>query len=98
MSWQVHAANRKAYHYTECDSDLVDAMLTIAGDDHTKHSLLGEGPADAKGQPIVFKDSPVAMGHVQVVRPNEGFPVLRIRVSPPKGLIYAPSGTCQTCY
>ena len=92
IRWTVQVANRKAYHYTLNRDDLVEATVQVSGEDHFYHALEGVCSDEAK-QPLVPKGASVALGGVQVVRPNPDYPELRLRITPPKGLIYAPTNT-----
>ncbi|MGR9054267.1 MAG: hypothetical protein ACU84J_16635, partial [Gammaproteobacteria bacterium] len=92
VEWTVETANRKAFHYTAHDGDHVTASVTLSGDRHEPVALLGRSPADSP-DPLVMPDHAVELGAIQVIKPNGEFPELRLRITPPKGLIYAPSNT-----
>ena len=92
--WQISAANRKAFHYTLAEGDLVEAAVTIPGDDHSVHSLLGASPQGA-ANPIIPEGQNIPLGQVRVICPNPSWPEVRIRITPPQGLIYAPSNTAE---
>jgi hypothetical protein len=87
--WTVTVANLKAHHYTLKDGDRISAHVRARGDHHTREELKGISPDGA--QPLVPKGSHVPLGWVQVPRPDDKFPECRLRVTPPKGLVYAPT-------
>ncbi|MEP3329687.1 hypothetical protein [Sedimentitalea sp.] len=93
LRFRVHAANRKAFHYTGANGDHVDAIVELSGDRHDRVALNGVSP-DGADNPIV-QDQPLPLGAVQVIRPNDEFREIRLRITPPKGRIYAPSNTAE---
>ncbi|SLN67662.1 hypothetical protein ROG8370_03156 [Roseovarius gaetbuli] len=93
LKWRVHAANRKAFHYTGAEGDHVDAIIEMSGDQHDKVPLSGISPKGAEN-PIIHGD-PLPLGAVQVIRPNAEFNEIRLRITPPKGHIYAPTNTAK---
>lgn len=93
ITWRVHAANRKAFHYTGAKGDHVDAVVSLPGNHHRKTVLNGVSPSGADN-PIICGD-PLPLGEVQVIRPTGNFPELRLRLTPPKGHIYAPTDTAE---
>lgn len=93
LNWRVHAANRKAFHYTGAQGDHVDAIVELTGNQHERADLNGISPAVAEN-PIVH-NAPLHLGAVQVIRPNEEFKGIRLRITPPKGRIYAPVNTAE---
>lgn len=90
--WQISAANRKAYHYTLAEGDRLEATVTIAGSDHRIHPLSGVSPQGA-ANPLIPEGQNIPLGQVRVIRPNPSWPEVRLRITPPQGLIYAPSNT-----
>ena len=90
--WHISVANRKAYHYTLAEGDRLEATVTISGADHRLHPLLGTSPPNAEN-PIIPEGMHVPLGQIRVIRPNPSWPEVRLRVTPPQGLIYAPSNT-----
>ena len=90
--WQIRVANRKAYHYTLAEGDRVEANVTISGEDHRIHPLLGSSPQDADN-PLIPEGMYIPLGQIRVIRPNPTWPEVRLRITPPQGLIYAPSNT-----
>ena len=93
VTWHIHTANRKAYHYTLSEGDQADAKVEIPGDCHDKTPLDGVSPEGA-ANPLILGD-PVPLGAVQVICPTNDWPELRLRVTPPKGHIYAPTNTAS---
>ncbi|MGK7940654.1 MAG: hypothetical protein AB4062_10995 [Crocosphaera sp.] len=92
--WQITVANRKAYHYTLAEGDFVEASVTISGEDYRIHPLLGKSPQNVEN-PIVPEGMYIPLGHLRVIRPNPSWPEVRLRVTPPQGLIYAPTNTSE---
>ena len=90
VAWQVRLANHKAFHLTYADGDKIESALDIAGDDHHAKTLEGRAPAGA-AEPLVPTDKSIPQGRVQVIRPNEAFPGLRLRFYAPPGHAYAPT-------
>ena len=93
LTWRVHAANRKAFHYTGAEGDHVDAIVEVPGDRHDKVALDGVSRKGAKN-PIV-NGAPLPLGAVQIIRPNDEWNIVRLRITPPKGRIYAPTDTAD---
>ncbi|MGI9499642.1 MAG: hypothetical protein ACR2P3_06370 [Geminicoccaceae bacterium] len=92
VRWTVAVANLKPYHYTLEDSDRVEALVDdIGANDTSRHDLEGKSPDDAGGPLLASEDDPVHFGAMQVVRPTNELPGLRLRVYAPKGVVYAPS-------
>jgi hypothetical protein len=88
--WTVTVANLKAHHYTLDDGDRISAKVEARGDHHTREELKGTSPENSV-QPLVPKGAHIPLGWVQVPRPDDEFPECRLRVTPPKGLVYAPT-------
>lgn len=93
LRWTVKAANLKAWHFTGSQGDIVRAELSMTGDGDGGHyramPLLGHSPAVEPR--LVPAAHPIPMGQVQLVRPDGKWPGLRMRFTPPAGLVYAPS-------
>jgi hypothetical protein len=94
IEWQVTVANRKAYHYTLAEGDLVEATVNISGADRRIHSLLGTSPPQVEN-PLIPEGMSIPLGQVRAIVPNPTWPEVRLRISPPQGLIYAPSNTSE---
>jgi len=90
ISWHIHCANLKSFHYTYEEGDRIDAVLKLRGDDTVRHTLEGRSPANAK-QPLVPKNTFVPFGAVQLARPNKAFPEIRLRFYAPPGVTYGPT-------
>jgi hypothetical protein len=90
ITWNVHCAQLKAFHYTYDDADRIDALLQLKGNDTQRHSLQGRSPVKAK-QPLVPKGANVPLGEVQLAQPTAEFPEFRLRFYAPAGLIYGPT-------
>lgn len=87
IRWKVQLANRKAHNMTLCSDDVISAELEIAGDDTTAKPLLAKSQGT---NPLVLPESPLPFGHVQLARPSQELPELRLRFFPPKGVVYGP--------
>ena len=94
VSWGVELANLKAYHYTRQAGDRVEAKLNLADNEHQRVTISGSSPVDSS-DPLVRADRPIAMGEVQLPRPNSQFPELRLHFIAPAGLIYGPEDLDQ---
>ncbi len=92
IQWKITVANRKAYHYTLAEGDRVEATVTISGEEYGIHPLLGKSPQGAEN-PIIPEGMDIPLGQITVIRPDDTWPEVRLRVTPPQGLIYAPSNT-----
>jgi len=90
LSWRVEAGNDKAYHYTLSEADRVAAAVDIPAGDFAKKPLEGRSPEGA-GEPLVLADAPIPFGHVQACRPAGDFTTFRLRLTPGKGDVYAPT-------
>ena len=89
LTWNVHFANLKSHDYTYEHGDRIDAKLTLNGADTTRHTLEGRSPAKAK-QPLVPRNAFVPMGAVQIAKPSDQFPEIRLRFYAPAGHTYGP--------
>ena len=90
ISWRIEAANLKAWHYTFAPGDRIEAKLRIGGADTRVHALEGRPPKGA-ARPAVRGKGFVALGAVQLAKPSEEFPEIRLRYYAPKGLVYGPT-------
>lgn len=88
VTWSVDVGNLKPYHITLRDGDRINARHTLAGDDTARHEIFGRSPGVA--QPLVGHPDGIPMGAVQLSRPDDAFPELRLRFYAPKGVIYGP--------
>jgi hypothetical protein len=89
LTWRVNVFNLKTFYLTRSPGDRIEASVKIGGDSHDSQSLDGKSPADAEA-PLVPKDVRIPLGSVQVIRPTDAFPELRLRFTPPAGKVYAP--------
>lgn len=94
VRWTVAVANLKAYHYTLQDGDRVEATVEVTAADTRSRDLQGLSPPVA-GERLVLGPSGVRFGKVQTVRPTDALPGLRLRVSAPEGVVYAPMDVGQ---
>ena len=90
ITWNVHCAQLKAFHYTYDEADRIDAHVKLSGNDTRRHALEGRSPAHAK-QPLVLKNEHVPLGGVQLARPTGEFPEIRLRFHAPAGFAYGPT-------
>src|ERR1700704_2510446 len=94
ISWDIHVAQLKAFHYTYDDGDRIDGLLHLSGTDTKRHTLEGRSPSSTK-PPLVPKSAFVPLGAVQVAAPSSAFPEIRLRFYAPAGLVYAPSNFAE---
>ena len=105
LKFEVEARNRKAQRRTG-NPDLAIGNfdgLTIAGDDHSVHAVVGKSPPTAT-RPMIPPPSTIPLGAVQVLRPRNqpasgsepwasdvNVAVVRLRFTPATGLMYGHS-------
>ena len=102
MRYEITAANRKAERRTGIASCSFVARNVVQGNDHSEHALLAFSPHTSGEEPLVYQEQPIPLGQFQVIRPKERHislsldgpsvdcSVLRVRFTPPKGLVYGP--------
>ncbi|WP_030723800.1 hypothetical protein [Streptomyces sp. NRRL S-237] len=90
VRWEVEVANLKAHHCTLSPGDRIEAGAELAGDDHLRRPLEGRSPQGAD-RPLVPAGRHVPLGSVQVPRPDDRFPELRLRFTPATGAVYGPT-------
>lgn len=88
VTWEVEVANNKAYRRTDDVDDKI-AASALLHEDYARTALEGTGPNLLPGRTL-------PLGHVQVIRPTEDEPNLRLRFTPAKGLVYGASPTRLT--
>ncbi|HSY48840.1 MAG TPA: hypothetical protein VLC46_08520 [Thermoanaerobaculia bacterium] len=80
VEWRAQVGNHKAFRRTGKAPDRIDADTGwFRG--HRPHPLAGQCENFLDGKSIPF-------GDVQFIRPSRRFPEIRLRFTPPKGLIY----------
>ena len=84
VSWKARVANRKAARRTGNERDVVTAS-TGWFSHHRLQRLEGHCPH------FVSESAFIDFGHVRYIHPNPGFPQIRLRFTPAKGLIYGPN-------
>jgi hypothetical protein len=94
LLWKVEVANLKPHHYTLEKSDRIAATVEIAGNITQRQLLLGISPQNTL-HPLVIADKPLPLGSFQLTNPSDEFPEIRLRFTPPKGLVYAPTNLKQ---
>jgi hypothetical protein len=94
ITWEVHLANLKAFHYTFQKDDRVDARITLSGAQTQRAPLRGVSPAGAAA-PLALASAPVPLGAVQVSKLTAEFPEVRLRFFAPAGLVYGPADLGQ---
>ena len=94
VRWRVHVANLKPFHMTLDDGDRLEAILELGGEDSGRRELEGRTPG-AVPRPLLRPGRFIGLGWVQVARPSPGFPELRLRFTPPRGLVYGPLNLAQ---
>jgi hypothetical protein len=91
VTWSIAVANLKPYQHTRAPGDRVIAEMTVRGDVTTRRPLLGVSPAaPAHPHPLVIDAAPLPLGELQITKLDADASVCRMRVTPPKGLVYAP--------
>lgn len=90
VTWEVHQANHKAFHLTGHEGDKIESKVEIAGADHAVKALEGRPPSGAD-KPILVDGKRILQGRVQVTKPSEAFPGLRLRFYAPPGHAFAPT-------
>lgn len=88
LNWEVEVANNKAYRRTQDVNDRIIAKVSLR-DVYTIAALEGIGANLLAGKFL-------PLGHVQLIRPTNDFPGLRMRFTPAKGLVYGASLTRMT--
>jgi hypothetical protein len=88
VTWSVDVGNLKSYHITLSDGDRINARRELAGDDTARHEIFGRSPDVA--QALVRHPDGIPMGAIQLSKPDDSFPELRMRFYAPKGVIYGP--------
>jgi hypothetical protein len=101
VQYRITAGNQKAARRTQQASCSFTAEAVINGDDHAPHDLNAYSRHTGGEQPLVFRDKPIYVGRLQVIRPVHGawpsaedpqidLSVLRLRFTPPPGRVYGP--------
>ncbi len=105
LSFRIDARNRKAARRAD-DENLVFGTfpaLEVAATDHAVRELAGESPPSAGAEPMIPNGRGIALGRFQVIRPSPqpaaeqavwarqvDVSTLRVRFTPPRGLVYGP--------
>lgn len=89
VRWTIEIGNLKAFHYTYDLGDRIKASVEIGAEDHKVTSIIGASPAQAPIKLITLERG-LPLGAIQAARPSRKFSGIRLRVYPPKGLIYGP--------
>lgn len=90
LQWKIEVANLKPHHYTLDKSDRIVASVELTGDVTQQHLLQGISPQDVQ-QPLATVDKPLLLGTIQLTRPTDEFPEIRLRFTPGKGVVYGPT-------
>ncbi len=100
LFYEINAANRKVERRTGEASHSVVARECVRGDDHAVRELKAFSPHTSGQEPLVLEDRPIPFGLFQVLRPTTRIVriadhdvdcgILRVRFTPPKGLVYGP--------
>jgi hypothetical protein len=90
VRWTVTVANLKPFHYTGKPDDRISASVSVKGDEHGRVALHGRAPRDTP-RPLVPHGRDIPLGSVQALKPSPKFPDVRLRFTPPHGLIYGPA-------
>jgi len=102
---RVAAANHKAARRS---GDPACAFGAVADIDHASHEPVDLLASSTGARPLVPADHPIPLGRVQAIRPTVGTAdtpsldvdtdVLRLRVTPAKGLVYGPPSAVEGVY
>ncbi|GAA6179575.1 hypothetical protein NBRC116594_10130 [Shimia sp. NS0008-38b] len=88
LTWGVAIGNLKPYHITLRESDRILAKRELSGDDTARHEIYGTSPEG--GEPVIAHPTGIPMGAVQLSKPDDAFPELRLRFYAPEGVVYGP--------
>lgn len=80
LQWEVAVANNKAWRRTGDPGDRMEAAVTLR-DNYWRTPLAGRGAHLRDGCVL-------PLGHVQLVRPADAHPGIRLRFTPAQGLVY----------
>ena len=87
VRWTIHVGNVKIARRTGNPADRIFAQVTLQ--DHRRTALEGTCDNFRRGKRL-------PLGHVQYVKPNAGFPEIRLRYTPAAGLVYGAQTTRNT--
>ena len=102
ISYEITLANHKAARRSDDPACGFSARAVVAGDDHVAHELLAFSPHTAGQEPLVRPENPIPLGSFQVIKPlkpsgdaakqhpDVDCSIVRVRFTPPKGLVYGP--------
>lgn len=100
LNYEINAANRKVERRTGDPAHGFVAREQVRGDDHAVRELKAFSPYTSGREPLVLEHHPIPFGLFQVLRPVDRVVrigehevdcgILRIRFTPPKGLVYGP--------
>lgn len=94
VRWSVHVANLKPFHMTLDEGDRLEARLEVGGGETSRRQLEGRTPGGV-AEPLVAPDCFIGLGWIQATRPSGDFPALRLRFTPPPGVVYGPEDLAQ---
>ena len=89
LRWTIEVANLKPFFITQDPDAQIVARVELAGTDTTPRPLLGAAPESAR-TPLVPRDKRIELGIVQLTKPNDELPEVRLRFTPGKGRFYGP--------
>lgn len=95
VKWTISLGNLKAYHFTLNEGDRIAGEATSNGDQHQRISINGVSPAGTGIEPLIAAGKKLPMGEFQVVKPRNDDDPLRMRFTPPHGLVYGPPNLKQ---
>ncbi len=94
VKWNIEVANLKAFHYTLNNDDRISAKIEVLGNDTKQKILPGKSIGQGENS-LVPAETSIPLGKIQLVKPSEQFPTLRLRFTPPEGKIYAPTNLAE---
>jgi hypothetical protein len=90
LLWRVEVANLKPFHYTMQPGDRIAASIELTEDRSERQLLLATSPPDSE-RPLIPAGQHLPLGSVQLTKPTERFPELRLRFTPAAGWVYGPT-------
>lgn len=101
IEYQIRASNQKAERRAQSAACSFTGAAKFNGDNYEPQKLNAYSRHTGGEQPLVFRDKPIDVGSIQAIRPVQGFwpsesdpqvdlSVLRLRFTPPRGLVYGP--------
>lgn len=94
LVWVIRVSNLKPFNLTRDPQTRIDAIARTSGNLFTRQVLMGQCPAQSSN-PLVPIGTSIPLGKVQLAKPNDTRPELRLRFTPAKGFLYGPTDLRQ---